>query len=91
MDSVRLMKVAQLVRSYDGVTRADVVMGTAANLAALGADVDASPTDVVIAVDGGGDGALDAAEAELAAPAGERPGRDRAAALAAADPARTSR
>jgi FdrA protein len=68
VDSVRLMKVAQLVRAYDGVTRADVVMGTAANLSALGADVDASPTDVVIAVDGGGDGALDAAEAELAAP-----------------------
>jgi FdrA protein len=68
VDSVRLMKVAQLVRAYDGVTRADVVMGTAANLQALGADVDASPTDVVIAVDGGGDGALDAAEAELAAP-----------------------
>ena len=68
VDSVRLMKVAQLVRAYDGVTRADVVMGTAANLQALGADVEASPTDVVIAVDGGGDGALDAAEAELAAP-----------------------
>jgi FdrA protein len=68
VDSVRLMKVAQLVRAYDGVTRADVVMGTAANLAALGADVDASPTDVVIAVDGGGDEALDAAEAELTAP-----------------------
>jgi FdrA protein len=68
VDSVRLMKVAQLVRAYDGVTRADVVMGTAANLAALGVDVDASPTDVVIAVQGGGDGALDAAEAELTAP-----------------------
>ena len=66
------MKVAQLVRSYDGVTRADVVMGTAANLAALGADVDASPTDVVIAVEGGGDGALDAAEAELTAPVESR-------------------
>ncbi len=68
VDSVRLMKVAQVVRSHDGVTRAEVAMGTAANLAALGVDVDATPTDVVIAVQGGGDGALDAAEAELAAP-----------------------
>lgn len=68
VDSVRLMKVAQLVRGYDGVVRADVVMGTAANLAALGVEVDASPTDVVIAVEGGGEGALDAAEAELTAP-----------------------
>jgi FdrA protein len=43
-------------------------MGTAANLASLGVECDATPTDVVIAVQGGGDGALDAAEAELAAP-----------------------
>ena len=54
VDSVRLMKVAQVVRSHDGVTRAEVVMGTAANLAALGVEVDATPTDVVIAVEGGG-------------------------------------
>jgi FdrA protein len=68
VDSVRLMKVAQVVRSHDGVTRAEVAMGTEANLKALGVEADATPTDVVIAVQGGGEGALDAAEAELAAP-----------------------
>ncbi|HET6550862.1 MAG TPA: hypothetical protein VFG79_20530 [Solirubrobacter sp.] len=68
VDSVRLMKVAQAVRAYDGVTRAEVTMGTAANLAALGVTAAAGPTDVVIAVQGGGDGALSAAEAELSAP-----------------------
>src|SRR5262249_12012609 len=50
--------------------RCEVAMGTRANLEALGVDVDASPTDVVIAVEGRGDGALDAAEAELSAGAG---------------------
>lgn len=69
VDSVRLMKVAQAVRGHDGVTRAEVAMGTAANLAALGVQVDATPTDIVIAVQGGGDGALEAAEAQLSAPA----------------------
>src|SRR5689334_838654 len=68
VDSVRLMQVAQVVRGHEGVSRAEVAMGTAANLAALGVSCDATPTDVVIAVQGGGDGALDAAEAELAAP-----------------------
>ncbi len=68
VDSVRLMKVAQVLRDRDGVTRAEVAMGTAANLAALGVDVDATPTDVVIAVQGGDDGTLAAAEGELAAP-----------------------
>jgi FdrA protein len=63
-----LMQVAQVVRGHDGVSRAEVAMGTEANLAALGVSCDATPTDVVIAVQGGGDGALDAAEAELAAP-----------------------
>jgi FdrA protein len=69
VDSVRLMKVAQALRGHDGVTRAEVAMGTAANLAALGVQVDATPTDIVIAVQGGGDGALEAAEAQLSAPA----------------------
>jgi FdrA protein len=68
VDSVRLMQVAQVVRGHEGVSRAEVAMGTAANLASLGVSCDATPTDVVIAVQGGGDGALDAAEAELAAP-----------------------
>src|SRR3954462_6203156 len=69
VDSVRLMQVAQVVRGHDGVSRAEVAMGTAANLAALGVSCDATPTDVVIAVQGGGDGALEAAEAQLRAPA----------------------
>jgi FdrA protein len=74
VDSVRLMQVAQAVRAHDGVTRAEVAMGTPANLAALGVDADATPTEIVIAVQGGGDGALDAAEAELAAPAASADG-----------------
>jgi FdrA protein len=68
VDSVRLMQVAQQLREHDGVTACEVLMGTPANLealAALGADCSASPTDVVIAVDGAAD-ALDAAERALA-------------------------
>src|SRR3954468_21956054 len=83
VDSVRLMQVAQVVRGHDGVARAEVAMGTAANLAALGVSCDATPTDVVIAVQGGGDGALDAAEAELAAPVSSSNG------VAVADPPRS--
>jgi FdrA protein len=83
VDSVRLMQVAQVVRGHDGVSRAEVTMGTAANLASLGVECDATPTDVVIAVQGGGDGALDAAEAELAAPAASPNG------VAVADPPRS--
>jgi FdrA protein len=69
VDSVRLMQVAQRVRGHDGVTRAEVAMGTQANLEALGVECDATPTDIVIAVQGGGEAALDAAEASLSAPA----------------------
>src|SRR3954467_14967731 len=83
VDSVRLMQVAQVVRAHDGVSRAEVAMGTTANLAALGVSCDATPTDVVIAVQGGGDGALDAAEAELAAPPASSNG------VAVADPPRS--
>ena len=74
-DSVRLMGIAQQARGQDGVARAEVLMGTPANLealAALGARCDAAPTDVVIAVDAGAemaDVALDAAEREISAPA----------------------
>ena len=69
VDSVRLMKVAAEARSLDGVAAFEAVMGTPANLAALGVDADAGPADVVLAVDGPED-ALDAAEAALSA-AGE--------------------
>jgi len=68
VDSVRLMQVAQRLRQQDGVTACEVLMGTPANLealAALGADCSASPTDVVIAVDGPAE-ALDVAERALA-------------------------
>ena len=64
VDSVRLMKVAQTVRGRDGVAACELVMGTPANLEQLGLSVDATPADVVIAVDGP-DEALDAAEREL--------------------------
>jgi FdrA protein len=73
VDSVRLMKVAQTVRGRDGVSACELVMGTPANLEQLGLSVDATPADVVIAVDGPDD-ALDAAERELsqaAEPSGE--------------------
>jgi len=68
VDSVRLMKVAADVRSQDGVTSCEAVMGTPANLAALGIACDAGPADVVIAVDGPEE-ALDAAERALTAKA----------------------
>jgi FdrA protein len=72
VDSVRLMQVAQAVRGSDGVAGCELVMGTAANLETLrarGIDCQATPADVVIAVEGPA-GALDVAERELvAAPA----------------------
>jgi FdrA protein len=86
VDSVRLMKVAADVRSQDGVVSCEAVMGTPANLAALGVSPDAGPSDVVIAVDGPEE-ALDAAEAALSA-ADEPAAEARAAAprsLAGAD------
>jgi FdrA protein len=74
VDSVRLMKVAADLRSRDGVSACEAVMGTPANLKALGVDCDAGPSDVVLAVDGRED-ALDAAERALSAEADavERP------------------
>ena len=68
VDSVRLMRVAKELRAHG---RAEVAMGTPANLetlTALGVTCDAGPTDVVIAVEGP-ESALDAAEREFAAPA----------------------
>jgi FdrA protein len=76
VDSVRLMQVAQTLRSQDGVQACEVLMGTPANLealSALGAAAEAAPTDIVIAVDGPA-AALDAAERELAT--GAAPGGD---------------
>jgi FdrA protein len=64
-DSVRLMSVARSVRSADGISRCELAMGTPANLEVLaqaGAVADASPADVVIAVEG----ADEAAEQALA-------------------------
>jgi FdrA protein len=69
VDSVRLMQVAQAVRGSDGVAGCELVMGTPANLEQLrarGVQCDATPADIVIAVDGSGD-ALDLAERELSA------------------------
>jgi FdrA protein len=79
VDSVRLMRVAKDLRAHG---RAEVAMGTPANLealAALGVQVQAGPTDIVIAPDGP-ESALDAAERELSA----RPEATEAAAAAAA-------
>jgi FdrA protein len=61
-DSVRLMGVARSIRQRDGVERCEIGMGTQANLeylARLGAAAEASPADLVIAVD-----AADAVAAE---------------------------
>jgi len=81
VDSVRLMKLAQRAREHSAVVRAEIAMGTPANLealAGLGVSADAGPADVVIAVDAADADAvavLDRAEGELAAPTavGERP------------------
>ena len=75
VDSVRLMQVAQAVRSRDGVRACEILAGTPANLellAGLEVSADAAPGDVVIAVEspGGAGGALDAVERELASTAG---------------------
>jgi FdrA protein len=64
VDSVRLMKVAADVRARDDVQTCEIVMGTPANLAALGLEPDAGPADVVIAVEGPEE-ALEAAESSL--------------------------
>jgi FdrA protein len=73
-DSVRLMGVARTVRDSDGVGACEVVMGTPANvgaLSALGVDVQATPADIVIAVDAdSAEGVLDRAEQALAASGG---------------------
>ena len=84
VDSVRLMRIAKELREHG---RAEVAMGTPANLealAALGVHCDAGPTDVVIAVEGP-ESALDGAEGELTAPPAPSNGAVAArAALAAA-------
>ena len=88
-DSVRLMGIARALRGRDGIAACEVAMGTPANLAALadlGARADASPGDVVIAVDGDGDPAEQAlAEAERMLSAGGNGGAsgDRGAPAAA--------
>jgi FdrA protein len=87
VDSVRLMQVAQAVRSQDGVRACEILTGTPANLellAGLEVSADAAPGDIVIAVEapGGADGALDAAERELAS----HVGGDRAASVSAPPP-----
>ena len=67
------------MRSRDGVRACELLMGTPANLEQLGLSVDATPADVVIAVDGPEE-ALDAAERELSQAAESREvGRGRAA------------
>jgi len=66
-DSVRLMGIARALRGRDGIAACEVAMGTPANLAALsdlGADAQAAPGDVVIAVDGADGADVDAALAE---------------------------
>jgi FdrA protein len=81
VDSVRLMQIAQRLRAHEGVQACEVLMGTPANLealAALGASCSASPTDVVIAVDGP-EASLADAERELSAPAAAEPGAGPAA------------
>ncbi len=70
-DSVRLMSISRAVRERDGVSRCELGMGTPANLeylAKFGASADATPGDLVIAVDardGLAAAALEFAEREL--------------------------
>ncbi len=97
-DSVRLMGIARQVRDGEGVGRAEVAMGTPANLEALselGAQVEAQSTDVVIAVEVSdeevAENALDAAERALSSLGGDgggggaAPSRPRSLARAAAE------
>ncbi|MEA2247948.1 MAG: FdrA protein [Solirubrobacteraceae bacterium] len=77
-DSVRLMGIARALRQRDGISRCEIGMGTPANLTALaemGADAQATPGDVVIAVEGDGDAAQEAfAEAERLLSSGDGAG-----------------
>jgi FdrA protein len=88
-DSVRLLGIARALRGRDGIAACEVAMGTPANLAALadlGARAEATPGDVVIAVDGDGGPAEEAlAEAERLLSAGADSGP---AGVAGAAPAR---
>jgi FdrA protein len=91
-DSVRLMSIARAVRERDGVSRCELGMGTPANLEVLAgyaAAVDATPGDLIIAVDARDGAVADAlayAELELSShergAAAERP-RARTAVAAA--------
>jgi FdrA protein len=89
-DSVRLMGIARALRGRDGIAACEVAMGTPANLAALadlGARAEATPGDVVIAVDGDGGPAEEAlAEAERLLSAGADAAPAGAAAAAPARP-----
>src|SRR3954453_6169128 len=61
------MGIARALRGRDGIAACEVAMGTPANIAALaelGADAQASPGDVVIAVDGSAASEVEAALAE---------------------------
>jgi FdrA protein len=88
-DSVRLMAVARDVRTSDGVQACEIGIGTPANLELLerlGARADATPSDLVIAVDtadGDGDDALDAAERAVEAAVAPSGGADGASAAPA--------
>jgi FdrA protein len=91
-DSVRLMSIARAVRERDGVARCELGMGTPANLEALagyGADAQATPGDLVIAVeapDGAADDALAWAERELSSGSGSDGGASGAGADVAVRP-----
>jgi FdrA protein len=87
-DSVRLMGIARRLRAEDGIAGCEIGMGTPANvehLAGLGAQADAGPGDLVIAVrvedESAAEAALDAAEREVAD--GDGGGEPEAAARAA--------
>ena len=72
VDSVRLMQVAQTVRSQDGVRACEILAGTPANLELLPVPADARPgrhRDRGRCA-GAAEGALDAAERALAPDAG---------------------
>ncbi|MGO9498949.1 MAG: hypothetical protein ACLQA5_19900 [Solirubrobacteraceae bacterium] len=79
-DSVRLMSIARAVRERDGVARCELGMGTPANLEALagyGAHAEATPADLVIAVDAHDGAAVEAltwAEQELSSRASSNGG-----------------
>jgi FdrA protein len=90
-DSVALLAISSKLLALDGITSASVVMATPTNLdnlvdAGLAHGLQASPSDLVVAVAGDDDAACDAALAVAEELLAEKPAEDGAAAAAKQPP-----